>query len=136
MLRNPPFNWPPSAPPSRNTRPRPRAAVLRSPVGITLHLSLAAEGHESKVMTTKPKTTRPSSPREFFQRLYGHLEKQEDERQDDGGKRDVQELITPVPILASPLPFLLPPGNDTHLTAAAAAGLSAFCKIGVRFYGE
>ncbi|CAH1373633.1 hypothetical protein MTP99_015003 [Tenebrio molitor] len=78
-------------------------------------------------MTTKPKTTQPSSPREFFQRIYGHLEKREqEERQDDGTKREIQELITPVPILASPLPFLLPPGNDTHLTAAAAAGLSAF----------
>jgi hypothetical protein len=86
-------------------------------------------------MATKPKTTQPSSPREFFQRIYGHLEKREqEERQDDGTKREIQELITPVPILASPLPFLLPPGNDTHLTAAAAAGLSAFCKNNCAFF--
>nr|XP_015838592.1 PREDICTED: homeobox protein rough isoform X1 [Tribolium castaneum] len=76
-------------------------------------------------MTTKPKTThQPSSPREFFQRIYGHLEKREEQCEET--KREIHELITPVPILATPLPFLLPPGNDTHLTAAAAVGLSAF----------
>ncbi|RZC34681.1 hypothetical protein BDFB_014750, partial [Asbolus verrucosus] len=77
-------------------------------------------------MTTKPKTTQPSSPREFFQRIYGHLEKEKHGEEQDGPKREIQELIAPVPILASPLPFLLPPGNEPHLTAAAAAGLTAF----------
>lgn len=85
-------------------------------------------------MTTKPKTTQPSSPRDFFQRIYGHLENRDDERKNEETKREIHDLITPVPILATPLPFLLPPGNETHLTAAAAAGLSAFCKNIFFFY--
>lgn len=35
------------------------------------------------------------------------------------------DLVVPVPILATPLPFLLPPESQL---AAAAAGLSAFCE--------
>lgn len=36
-----------------------------------------------------------------------------------------EDLVVPVPILAAPLPFLLPPESQL---AAAAAGLSAFCE--------
>lgn len=84
-------------------------------------------------MSTKPKNTRPSSPRDFFRKLYGHLEKKDTDEEevcaeDDHKQNKVQELVTPVPILATPLPFLLPSGNEAHLTAAAAAGLSAFRK--------
>ncbi|XP_030767461.1 homeobox protein rough-like [Sitophilus oryzae] len=93
------------------------------------------------VSTTK--TNQPSSPREFFKKLYGDLEKNDlekssekseksiDEKNDlgcpgnhgNGSKSTREELVVPVPILATSFPFLLPP--ESHL-AAAAAGLSAF----------
>lgn len=80
-------------------------------------------------MAADAKPTQPSTPRDFFQRIYGDLE--------DGSKKNTEvqvvarsdnELITPIPILATPIPFLVPPGNEPHL-AAAAAGLSAFRKF-------
>lgn len=67
---------------------------------------------------------RPSSPREFFQRIYGSSE---GDGGGGGGASAPAEIVTPVPVLASPLPFFLPGASDAQLTAAAA-GLSAFCK--------
>ncbi|KAK4881356.1 hypothetical protein RN001_004675 [Aquatica leii] len=84
------------------------------------------------MMTTPQKITRPSSPREFFARLYGHLETSKEEISDKDKEepisvsRPTSSIITPMPILATPLPFILPPTNEVHLTAAAAAGLTAF----------
>lgn len=85
------------------------------------------------VMETETKVKvigRPSSPREFFQRIYGSSE----ENNNDGSSVERSraasapaEIVTPVPILASPIPFFLPGASEAQLTAAAA-GLSAFCK--------
>ncbi|XP_017772575.1 PREDICTED: homeobox protein rough-like [Nicrophorus vespilloides] len=84
-------------------------------------------------MTTNPqKITQPSSPRDFFQRLYGHLEtKGQEPRESTKSSEHLvannnNNIIAPVPVLASPLQFLIPNAADAHLSAAAAAGLSAF----------
>lgn len=78
----------------------------------------------------KPKTHQPSSPRDFFQRLYGDLEdkneNQQEHQQTVQKSREV-ELVAPIPILATPFPLLFPHGNESQL-AVAAAGLTAFCK--------
>lgn len=76
---------------------------------------------------TKPKSQQPSSPREFFQRLYGDLEEKTEESVEIPEKKRETELIAPIPILATPLPYLFPHGSDSQL-AAAAAGLTAFRK--------
>lgn len=68
-----------------------------------------------------------SSPKEFFKRLYGHLEDSKCALEEKPAKNST-DVVTPVPILASPFQFFLPTSNEAHLTAAAA-GLSAFCKI-------
>ncbi|XP_018572331.1 homeobox protein rough-like [Anoplophora glabripennis] len=77
--------------------------------------------------TTKPKANQPSSPREFFQKIYGHLEtgSPKEESSSFDTRKPSTELIAPIPILAAPLPFILPHGNESQL-AAAAAGLTAF----------
>lgn len=84
-------------------------------------------------MNTSNKLTTPSSPKEFFARIYGHLEdnKEELSNPNDEQSKSLQpsSIVTPMPILATSLPFFLPSSNEAHLTAAAAAGLSAFCKI-------
>lgn len=82
--------------------------------------------------TTPSQPKQPSSPREFFRKLYGDLE-QKSSTQDETKnsiivKKSETELVTPIPILASSLPFLLPHASDSQL-AVAAAGLSAFCKL-------
>ncbi|KAG5891590.1 hypothetical protein JTB14_022254 [Gonioctena quinquepunctata] len=80
--------------------------------------------------TTKPKHNQPSSPREFFQKIYGDLDRKPEREvipTSDEAKKRESELITPIPILASPLPFILPHGSESQF-AAAAAGLSAFCE--------
>lgn len=87
-------------------------------------------------MSLSQKVNRPSSPREFFARLYGHLE---DSKEKDGEKRLQEALVSfpkqncnvaaPVPILATPLPFILPTPQEAQLSAAAAAGLTAFRKF-------
>ncbi|CAH1109841.1 unnamed protein product [Psylliodes chrysocephalus] len=80
--------------------------------------------------TTPSQPKQPSSPREFFRKLYGDLE-QKSSAQDETKnsiivKKSETELVTPIPILASSsLPFLLPHASDSQL-AVAAAGLSAF----------
>lgn len=87
-------------------------------------------------METKIKNGRPSSPREFFRRIYGNLEKNDSNVKEGGTTSTVDvrittsaaEIITPIPILANPIPFFLPGANEAQLTAAAA-GLSAFCKV-------
>lgn len=83
---------------------------------------------------TKPKIHQTSSPREFFERLYGNLEdNKKNQVSEDGDQSRCQvgsqsgDIVAPVPILAAPLSFLLPSGTEAQLTAAAA-GLSAFCK--------
>lgn len=76
----------------------------------------------------KLKSQPPSSPRDFFQRLYGDLEKNNEENSESIiPKKKETELVAPIPVLATPLPFLFPHGSESQL-AAAAAGLSAFCK--------
>lgn len=81
--------------------------------------------------TEKTKTSHPCSPREFFERLYGHLE---DSKNDNGQPQEdtksVSELIAPIPMIPTPLPFFLNSGNEPppHLSIAAAAGISAYCK--------
>lgn len=76
--------------------------------------------------TTKP-GHQPSSPREFFQKIYGDLENKSETPicMTRAKVRSETDLIAPIPILASP--FLFPPGSESQL-AAAAAGLSAFRK--------
>lgn len=83
---------------------------------------------------TKPKGHQTSSPREFFERLYGNLEdNKKNQVSEDGDQARCQmgvqsgDIVAPVPILAAPLSFLLPSGTEAQLTAAAA-GLSAFRK--------
>ncbi|CAH0552630.1 unnamed protein product [Brassicogethes aeneus] len=77
----------------------------------------------------KSKTNQPSNPRDFFQRIYGDLEDLSGTKKDEVSviRNSESELIAPIPILAAPIPFLIPSGNEPHL-AAAAAGLSAFCN--------
>ncbi|XP_045483128.1 homeobox protein rough-like [Harmonia axyridis] len=77
----------------------------------------------------KTKTSQPCSPREFFERLYGHLEDSKTKNvhtQDDEKSRT--DLIAPIPMIPTPLPFFFNSGNDPppHLSIAAAAGISAF----------
>lgn len=78
-------------------------------------------------MESKTKIQRPSSPREFFERLYGHLEvsKEKTEERTAVVSRP-PEIFTPVPVLPTPLPFIFSP-SEAQLNAAAV-GLSAFCK--------
>ncbi|KAJ8977696.1 hypothetical protein NQ317_005429 [Molorchus minor] len=81
----------------------------------------------------KTKVNQPSSPREFFQKIYGDLENDSTVTNEAIAKtnpppeavKPEAELVAPIPILATPLPFILPHGSDSQL-AAAAAGLSAF----------
>lgn len=81
-------------------------------------------------METKPKVNQPSNPKDFFARIYGHLESENSGKNScEGGKIiETQSVVAPVPVLAAPLPFFLPHTSEAHLSVAAAAGLSAFCK--------
>ncbi|KAI4457779.1 protein zerknuellt 1-related [Holotrichia oblita] len=90
-------------------------------------------------METKPKLNQPSDPKDFFARLYGHLENSSGSENSAkngcdsvGEMPETQTVIAPVPVLAAPLPFFLPHASDAHLSVAAAAGLSAF-SIYIRF---
>lgn len=83
-------------------------------------------------MTTTPKTNQTSSPREFFQRLYGDLEcKSEIKSKDNylGNDEKTSAVVTPIPLLAAPLPFPFSSNGEAHFSAAAAAGLTAFRKL-------
>lgn len=87
-------------------------------------------------METKPKLNQPSDPKDFFARLYGHLENSSGSENSAkngcdsvGEMPETQTVVAPVPVLAAPLPFFLPHASDAHLSVAAAAGLSAFCKF-------
>ncbi|XP_072378036.1 homeobox protein rough-like [Diabrotica undecimpunctata] len=78
----------------------------------------------------KPKPTQPSSPRDFFRKLYGDLEpkssQEEEAKYPITLKKTDSDIVAPIPILAtSTLPFILPHASDSQL-AVAAAGLSAF----------
>lgn len=91
---------------------------------------------------------RPSSPREFFARIYGHLEQNNkqteqiapvrcdsssssdveiEDREDVNDERKLCESLppvwTPAPMPVCPRPLLLP-----HQQLAFGAGLAAFCK--------
>ncbi|KAK9730495.1 Homeodomain [Popillia japonica] len=84
-------------------------------------------------METKPKLNQPSDPKDFFARLYGHLENSSGSENSAkngcdsvGEMPETQTVVAPVPVLAAPLPFFLPHASDAHLSVAAAAGLSAF----------
>ncbi|CAG4982457.1 unnamed protein product [Parnassius apollo] len=95
---------------------------------------------------TSVQSPRPSSPRKFFARIYGHLEapqqtpvqvveqnKQESDSEscsdveigeNENLKTRVHQLWTPPPPLPlCPRPMLLP-----HQQIAFGAGLAAFCK--------
>ncbi|KAL3279945.1 hypothetical protein HHI36_017451, partial [Cryptolaemus montrouzieri] len=78
----------------------------------------------------KTKTSQPCSPREFFERIYGHLENSKERTLSSNQLKNDEkpsDLIAPIPLLPTPLPFFLNPANDTpHLSIAAAAGISAF----------
>lgn len=113
----------------------------------TYHIKKTVHIHDKNMASTTNliksiKSNQPSSPRDFFQRIYGDLEKNTSDkiavkREDSGNeevfeiKSNTNELIAPIPILAAPIPFILPAsvGNESHIAAAAAAGLSAFCKF-------
>jgi hypothetical protein len=90
---------------------------------------------------------RPSSPRKFFARIYGHLEEktsespsvesQECESSSDveiGENEPVVEGVGTVPVWAPPpLPVYPRPMLLPHQQLAFGAGLAAFCKF-IFFY--
>lgn len=100
------------------------------------------ESYEEKSKTSSViQTPRPSSPRKFFARIYGHLEEQtpvndapvsesdsssDIEIGDNEGRESVQGSSiwqSPPPLPLCPRPILLP-----HQQLAFGAGLAAFCK--------
>lgn len=106
----------------------------------------------AKATQKSPTVTRPSSPRHFFARLYGHLEPSKDptknifDLKDDKGCETKTELCKPQPVTQSSLPFslfsgsisgalpiVLPREDGIRLalgtTDAHFAGFSAFCKL-------
>lgn len=92
-----------------------------------------------------PETTvqapRPSSPRKFFARLYGHLEEPRSkvaegsvkgfesesssdvEVEEDGREGEAPTVWAPAPLPLCPRPLMLP-----HQQLAFGAGLAAFCE--------
>lgn len=80
-------------------------------------------------METPAKQHQTSSPREFFERIYGDLKSSKGDSEERNSKitslQSNDLIVTPVPAL-TPIPFFLPT-SEAHLTVAAA-GLSAFCK--------
>lgn len=96
----------------------------------------------SEKSKTVIQTPRPSSPRKFFARIYGHLEQQTNTKDnapgsesdsssdveigDNEGRESVQPSSLwqpPPPLPLCPRPILLP-----HQQLAFGAGLAAFCK--------
>lgn len=108
------------------------------------------EKNETPAKNTTAIIHRPSSPREFFARIYGHLEEQKKNQDqpetvqicesDSSSDVEVESVrsedvasqpaalpwslpqVTPMPLC--PRPMLLP-----HHQIAFGAGLAAFCKI-------
>lgn len=84
-------------------------------------------------MTTTSKPNQTSSPREFFERLYGDLDNNNKGIQRTKNYLPTEEqtsnIITPIPLLAAPIPFPFASNGEAHFSAAAAAGLSAFRKL-------
>lgn len=78
-------------------------------------------------MPSSEKVTRPSSPRHFFARLYGHLEEVKEEVNQTTFQDALISFSRPQ-TNQNNLPFLLPNVQDSHLTAVVAGGLSAFRK--------
>lgn len=91
---------------------------------------------------TTLKAPRPSSPRKFFARLYGHLEEprnvarpesnvkgyesesSSDVEVEEGGRgEEAPRMWAPAPLPLCPRPMLLP-----HQQLAFGAGLAAFCE--------
>lgn len=101
---------------------------------------------KSPQLSPKATAHRPSSPRQFFARLYGHLETNEDtlpSEQDELPAKNTPEDIcrsqaTVLPFgvfnasFGGSLPFVLPRDDGLRLglntTEAHLAGFSAFCK--------
>lgn len=84
-------------------------------------------------MTTTSKTNQTSTPREFFERLYGDLDNNKNKRTERTknyltSEEQISNIITPIPLLPAPITFPFHSNGETHFSAAAAAGLSAFCK--------
>lgn len=100
------------------------------------------EDHQTE--TNPVQAPRPSSPRKFFARIYGHLEEPKNhsvvenvfgsesssdvEVEERVSPMDVQPMAPPMwpsppPLPLCPRPILLP-----HQQLAFGAGLAAFCK--------
>lgn len=93
---------------------------------------------------TTIQTPRPSSPRKFFARIYGHLEENSTDNDRDRPQRtesesssdlEIGEVDTqrpyqwpPAPLPLCPRPLLMP-----HHQLAFGAGLAAFCKYLLTF---
>ncbi|XP_047532123.1 homeobox protein rough-like [Vanessa tameamea] len=79
------------------------------------------EIYPEKSKDTSIQTPRPSSPRKFFARIYGHLDqpKTKDKEQTQGS--ETSPLWPPPPLPVCPRPILLP-----HQQLAFGAGLAAF----------
>ncbi|KAL0832001.1 hypothetical protein ABMA28_001500 [Loxostege sticticalis] len=99
-----------------------------------------SEDRTEKIVEETLRAPRPSSPRKFFARIYGHLEEDKkcvEERQgiecESSSDVEVEEsepqvraeapVWPPPPLPVYPRPMLLP-----HQQLAFGAGLAAFCK--------
>lgn len=106
-------------------------------------VNYSSENHDS---APDCKSAKPSSPRQFFARLYGHLEDTKKSGSDSINESE-SDICRPQPLVSSgigfpmfggPLttfPFNFPPRDDAAIRLALAtspdahlAGFSAFCK--------
>ncbi|CAG9787303.1 unnamed protein product [Diatraea saccharalis] len=99
-------------------------------------------------LTETLQAPRPSSPRKFFARIYGHLEDKSKGEQSEGQELEEESDVeigddegakvssvplwpTPPPLPVYPRPMLLP-----HQQLAFGAGLAAFCEYHVEFINK
>ncbi|GLV38523.1 hypothetical protein CBL_05121 [Carabus blaptoides fortunei] len=111
--------------------------------------TITSEGSESNGSDFKTSNviTKPSSPRQFFARLYGHLEDSKNDIKAEVQTIKEGDICRPQPLISSGLefpvisgtlgsfPFTFPPGDDTAIRLALTtsqnahfAGFSAFRK--------
>lgn len=108
------------------------------------------EVFSEKSTNTSIQTPRPSSPRKFFARIYGHLDQPKNKEKEktqvsesdscsdvEIGDNEGRESLPvsplwqpPTPLPLCPRPILLP-----HQQLAFGAGLAAFCKFYFLFKG-